>query len=208
MKTKFYVFFIVWMIVGIGGVHAQDLCNNIYVGFSPLGSSRVSFGESDKDTNLRFDYKSCWNVNLSKEGMMKGFGYLTELTYGMGKFDKIKIEDNYSNDLAAMASQADDIWTVSGAIYGGQVFNQGKRVQFPLYAGVGVDYINGGIIHNIMPFVGVKLRIKVYFTNSIGMWVGGNYNIDFVGAKSFNDNNYSMKASRPFLDAGVVFSIN
>ena len=206
MKNRLFAIVIALMSVSIG-VHAQDLCNNIYLGFSPLGSSSISFGESDKDTNLKFNYKSCWNASLSKEGIMMGFGYLVELSYGMGKLDKVKIEESPSADIEAMAYQADDIWNVSGAVYGGQVFNKGKRVQFPLYLGVGVDYTKGGIIHNIMPFLGVKLRVKAYITNSIGLWVGGNYNLDFIGTKSFNDNTYTMRASRPFLDAGIVFSI-
>lgn len=206
MKNRLFAIVIALMSVSIG-VHAQDMCNNIYLGFSPLGGSIISFGESDDDVDLKFNYKSCWNATLSKEGIMMGFGYLVELSYGRGKLDKVKIEEDPSADLKAIAHQADDIWNVSGAVYGGQVFNKGKRVQFPLYLGVGVDYTKGGIVHNTMPFVGAKLRVKGYITNSIGLWVGGNFNYDFTGKKSFNDDTYSMKAVRYYLDAGIVFSI-
>ena len=180
----------------------EDGEKTIYVGFAPYGMTSIKLSPESNDESIKYKYKSYWNVNISKEGKLGGFGGMVELLFGKAKLDKIKIPD--ATPAFDYLTNVEDIYMVDASVYGGQVFNQGRRFQFPLYMGGGVGYMNGNPFHHLTGHLAFKFRTNIYITERIGVYCGANYKVGFGGSGKLG----AMMPQTFFVDAGLVISFD
>ena len=166
----------------------------------------VHGGDSRHDDNeMIIDYPNSLNFSFTSEFIVKKYASVWEFSFGRFKLDSVT--NDYYYDLSEdMSSKADNLWNFAWTYYGGHVFHQYHRWQFPVYAGVGCQYLNGGLIHNFIPHVALKLRIKCYITNELGIFMGANGYIGLYGLKDYQDIEFRLNNGRAFLDFGIVYS--
>lgn len=180
-------------------VNAQN-ANSLYIGVSPFGGESIKLKNKDNNTEFNYKYKSYFNASIAKEGQAFGFGHLIELAYSKAKFDEVEIK----NSSKILPFAGEDIYSIGGALYGGQSLNSGHRFQVPIYGGFGADYINGGPFHHVTVFLGFKLRLKYYFTEKFGIYAGGAYKLGLGKSSEKGD----LTPQSYFCDAGIVISLN
>ncbi|MBR4238788.1 MAG: DUF2715 domain-containing protein [Prevotella sp.] len=206
MKTNFFVI-IIALLFASAGVKAQNKARSITFGFSPIGYNHVNINLDDE--KYKYDYKSYWNANIGYEKQFKGVVSLTEFTYSHATFDKYDLTgtSEWFNP-----AQTEDLTTMSITTYAGKTINPNKRIQFPVYIGIGGEYLNGGPMHNLAIDLALKARVKFYFTNSIGIYVGATGKVGY-GMKSASEKSasskeyYSVIPSMLMLDAGMVITL-
>jgi len=188
---------------------AQDKATSLNLGFSPFGIERININYGDE--KYKYDYKSYWNANIGLEKQFKGAVSLTEISYAQAKFDKYDLTNPSTKWFNP--AQEDDIFIAAFTQYIGKTINPNKRVQFPLYIGIGGEYISGGQLHNITGNLAAKARFKFYITNNIGIYAGVTGKVGYGMKAAHDDNDKSSKEYYdviPFTfaaDAGLVIGL-
>ena len=189
--------------------NAQEKATSINLGFAPFGYIHENI--KLKDEKYKYDYKSYWSAVVGIENQLKGVVSLTELTYSKAKFDKhdLKGDSEWFNP-----RQSEDIQDFTLIQYFGKTINPNKRIQFPVYLGIGGEYILGGPLHNLAIDGAVKARVKFYITNNIGIYAGGTARYGYGIKKANNDTStkssdkdYSIGSIVWHVDAGVVIGL-
>lgn len=189
--------------------NAQKKATSINFGFAPYGYIHENI--KLKDEKYKYDYKSYWSAVFGVEKQFKGVVSLTEISYARGKFDKydLKGESVWFNP-----NQSEDIQDFTLIEYFGKTINPNKRIQFPVYIGIGGEYILGGPLHNLALDGAVKARVKFYVTDNIGIYAGGNARYGW-GMKKANNDTSSISSDKDYsigsivwhIDAGVVIGL-
>ena len=206
MKAKFLAIAMACLAVCTAS-RAQQKVGSLIVGYSPVGYIHESVSLDDE--KYKYDYKSYMNVSLGYERQFKGAVTLSELTYARGKFDEY---DLTGTSQWFNPAQQKDIFSVVFTQYFGTTINANKRVQFPVYFGIGGNYINGGPFHNLTIDGAAKFRVKFYFSGNFGIYAGITGRIGW-GAKSAseessnNSNSYNIVNTSWAADAGIVIGI-
>lgn len=160
------------MLLGVyGGASAQ--VTNIDVGFAPYDWSTLTLeGPSGNDAKLEYMYETM-SFSLAREVMLDGVPLLAELRYTTGKsfdYDEINPSPLFTPNTEDHSMYAVTVLTMSGT-----TLNKKKRLQFPLYIGIGGEYVRAEkVCHNLAFVVAAKARMKFYFTNSVSAFVGFN----------------------------------
>lgn len=191
MRTKFFAIALMFVCIG---AKAQEKSSSITIGFAPMGSTSVEI--SDDNNDFSYDYKSYWNASIGYEKQLKGVVSLTELTYAHAKSDIKSWPDA-------------DLTSVTLMTYAGKTFNRNKRLQIPVYIGLGGEYLHGGPVHNLAFDLGLKARLKIYITNNIAVYGGVTGRLG-LGTKSKDDSSdefYTLSPRMWAIDCGLVFGI-
>lgn len=189
-------------------VNAQRT-TSITLGVSPYGYAK-SAAYWDKDNDFTYFYKPTIGANICIESQRKGLASLTEISYYQGDFDKWEIDGmTMSYD---MLQKEDFMQMALTQYWGGNLFGKNRRVQMPLYFGLGCGYVQGGPIHNVTGDVAAKLRLKFYISNHFGIYAGGTGRIG-IGMKNdkainSNDKDKHMVVGNLLCtaDAGIIIS--
>lgn len=186
---------------------AQNKARSLTIGFGPVGYNHVNISLDPE--KYKYDYKSYWNASIGYEKQFKGIVSLTEVSYSHAAFDDYELKGNseWFNPY-----QKDDLTSISVTTYAGKTINPNKRVQFPVYIGIGGEYLSGGPLHNLTIDLALKARMKFYFTDKIGIYVGvtgrAGYGMKKASeSSSSSSSSYSVVPLMLALDAGLVFSI-
>ena len=180
---------------------------SLTVGVSPVGSIHANISLDNEE--YKYNYESYWNVNLGYEGQFHGHVTLTEVTYAKAKFESYELT---GNSQWFNPAQQEDVTDIALTTYYGRTIFPGKRVQLPLYIGIGGEYIKGGPLHNLAFDVAAKARLKFYISNSFGIYAGATGRWGF-GAKSASEKSssstkmYSVIPSTLAFDAGIIISL-
>lgn len=138
-----------------------------------------------------------------------------EIGYARYSFDEYDL--NYGNlrdnEMPSFNPKVtDDLNVFSFMGYWGTSLNSQKRLQFPMLAGVGVDYFSNALAHNFAICIGAKARVKFYITDNIALFAGANLK-GGLGARKYgneekysSDVSYNMYALNFNLDAGLYFN--
>ena len=180
----------------------KDGYNTLYVGYAPYGFTTISSSPKSSDESIKYKYKSYWNVNICKEGKLRGFGTMVEVLFSKAKFNEIVNPEAAS--AVNLPTEADDLYVFDASFYGGQVFNKGRRVQFPLYGGAGIDYVKGSPFHHLTGHIGFKFRTNIYITEKFGIYCGANYKIGIGGSSKLG----TLIPQNFYVDAGLVISFD
>ena len=186
---------------------AQDKTTSINIGFAPFGY--IHEGIVLKDEKYKYDYKSYYNASIGIEKQFKGATSLSEFKYAAAKFDKY---DLVGNSKWFNPFQTEDIFAVSFTQYIGKTINPNKRIQFPIYIGVGGGYLKGGPFHNFTIDGAVKARVKFFITNHIGIYAGGTARYGWGAKKASekdekNGDMYSINNTQWSVDAGLTIGL-
>lgn len=185
---------------------AKAQIRNLSLGYAPLGYNHVNISLDDEE--YKYDYKSYWNANLGYERQFKGMVTLFELGYSKATFDKYDLDGKSEWFEPA---QTADLTTMSFMAFAGKTINAQKRIQLPLYFGIGGDYIHGGPMHNLTFDFGLKARLKFYITDKIGIFGGATGRLGFGSKKASEDSKssryYTIGTTTWYVDAGLVFAI-
>ena len=197
---KFFAIIIALLSISINA-NAQEKATSINIGFAPFGSiqERISL----KDEKYKYNYKSYWSAVAGLEKQFKGVTSMTEITYSSAKFDKY--------DLKGVPEQfnpyqTEDIQDFTLIQYVGKTINPNKRIQFPLYVGIGGEYILGGPFHNLAFDGAAKARVKFFITNNIGVYAGGNFRYGF-GMKKADDDKSSLSNTTDYSIGSIVWNV-
>lgn len=168
-----------WTIVLLGvctSVSAQSSVKSIAVSFSPFGITNSQIGGGD----WKYKFKSIMAESFSFEVQSKGLTSLTELSCAHGKFDDYEI--NRTTDIFN-PYDTQNFLQASFTQYVGYTINHNKRLQFPIYLGLGGSYVKGGAIHNFSFDLAAKVRIKFYISNRFGIFAGATGRYGFGSRK-------------------------
>ena len=208
MKTKIAMLSIAMLAICFLA-KAQEKVSSLTIGYAPLGYTHVNISLDDE--KYKYDYKSYWNATIGYEKQFKGAVSLTEVTYAQASFDKYDLSgtSKWFNP-----AQSEDIYSLSVTTYVGKTINPNKRIQFPLYIGIGGDYLNGGPIHNLAIDLAAKARIKFYITSGFGIYVGatgrygwGSKRASESKSSGSSSKSYSVVPSQWAVDAGLVIGL-
>ncbi len=211
-RTTFIAIILVGTFFKATAQQGMRLSYNLCVGVTPYGYTQ-SWVEKFKD--FKYNYKPVIGGNIGLEIQRNGVIFLTEMAFSHASFDNYNLIQNYTFYEFNPAKTSDFL---NGTLtqYLGWTFNKNKRIQFPVYAGLGGGYVKGGALHNFTFDVAAKIRAKFYITNRFGCYVGvtGRY-----GFGSFQDVNpmYSYTNSDIYThslgnlmvttDAGLIFNL-
>ena len=171
---------------------AREKSLSLLVGVDPcLGnlSTKIKMG----DEKHKINYNAGFGVLFDIEKQLNGAVSLSEFRYGKWKCDECKPYDGTS--LFPIPATCDDVNSFSFMQYGGKTIFPKKRVQIPLYIGIGLDYLRGAPYHNLFFDFGAKARIKFYITSKFGLFAGADYTFGYgsssrdlpeKSSKSFN----------------------
>lgn len=189
--------------------NAQQKATSINIGFAPVGS--ISETIKLKDEKYKYDYKSYWSAVVGLETQLKGVTSLTELTFAQAKFDEYDLKGTPRKFNPYQTENIQDFALVQ---YFGTTINANQRAQFPIYIGIGGEYLSGGPFHNLAVLGALKARVKYYITDNIGIYAGGNVRYG-LGVKKASDDKSSISSDKDYsigslvwhIDAGVVISL-
>ena len=191
-------------------IQADDLKQrSLYVGFSPFGGTSITLSPKNGNAQLKYKFNSYWNCNILYENKAGKYGYtILGLSFGHAKLDKIEIAEGAESLIDAVhmrdLKQGDGLTTLSANINYGLMSGK-KRFQIAVFPGIGIDYLKGSSFNNVAFYLGGLARLKFYFTNDIGMYVGGNARWGW-GSRKIDEENYKLNVKTMYLDAGMVFS--
>ena len=182
---------------------------SITLGVSPLGyaQSRLYL---DKEHDFQYNYKAILGANICFEKQFRGIASLTEISYAQADFDNYKFKgETMSLDVNKFEKLMDVALT---QYWGGTLVGKNKRVQLPMYFGIGAEYVKGGALKNVCFDLAAKLRLKIYISGNIGIYVGGTARAG-VGLKTdksvdenVKDEHYAAINLLCTPDAGLVIS--
>lgn len=189
---------------------SKEKNKSIYLGVSPfVGSFKSKLGMDGE--KYIYKYTNYMNYSLGFERQwQKGTTALFELNYTGAKYDDMTNKNNTVSEYFNSNAQK-DLMNIAYMMYYGYTINKGKRFQMPIYMGLGLDYTNGaGCVHNLGIGYGMKLRMKFYFCQNFGMFIGGQLRGDWGAKKGSmsgdSKSGYTMFNPNMYADLGLMFS--
>lgn len=167
------LFLFVFLCFGVMSLSAQDKkgrATSIIASFSPYtgGYMKMSLEDSKVD-KAKYFYKSGFGGSLSLEKQFGGHISETEVSFLTKTFDYSEIDEHFT--IAPPTFEDLSVYSLT-QYYGFTLFGRNKRVQLPVYVGVGGSYIHGTPIHNLFFDLAAKARLKFYISNKFGIFVG------------------------------------
>lgn len=184
--------------------------NNFQISFIPYGIESAKMGgfnsKGEKD-HAKLTYKSVIGGTIGKEFNLGTYASLLEASFLHAKADKYE----YNGNTRDPEGRFNDLTTVSVMYYVGRTILPKKRVQIPIYIGLGGEVLQGYPFHHLMCDFGAKARIKFYFTNHIGIFAGatGKWGFGYsgLGEKGSESSTVSHNHLSVNFDAGLTFEL-
>lgn len=184
--------------------------SSISIGVSPYGFNDVRF--TSGNGKCEFKYTKQLAANLAYEWQKSSFSMLVEADMSKSslKLDGIKkISDNFSDKMIKGLLDK-DLYTYSADIYFGYVLFAKKRVQLPLYVGIGGSWMHHDDLYDLGTVnFAAKARVKFYFAYKWAIYAGATYKYGLMipgKNHSYINDSDSPHYGALTLDAGVVFS--
>ncbi len=175
--------------------HSTDFGARSYnLGVTLSGKESIAVSADNKLGT--YYYKPLQGLQVSRENMLDGSTYLTELTLGRSVFKELVKEPEYES----YKFETGNLFNIGLGFYYGYTINKGKRFQVPLYLGGSLDYFRGGWFKNLSLDLGFKLRAKFYLTDQIGLFAGFNPSMGFSAGKQ------TRQRIKQYAEVGIIFS--
>ena len=202
---------------------ASDKTTNIMIGAVPtLARLKTTIRSEAKGAETdRFKYDKEWGITLGIERVNNGFVVLPEFRYFHGNLKTAKIMPTSTFRYSASETptldynyKLKDINEFGYMQWLGYSINSRHRVQVPLMMGIGLDWMQGAPMKNLFLVYGVKARIKIYFSQKVGMYFGGAYEAGYstsergtVEDKKDKANEFKLHKRNLLTEAGLTFTL-
>lgn len=201
-KFPFILTLCVLLITGFSAGAQEKLkrAPSVTLGYLPMTTYTMDLAR--RSGNIMFDYyKADINVSLGYERQRKGVITLMEFSYTKlnnrnftdDRDTKPNAKGEIPRDLDAFHPEnqesLQEFVFLAGA---GITINRQRRIQFPIYFCAGPGYVLGQDIHNLTANLGLKARVKLYITDSIGLY-GGYAGHAALGLKTEQDEGYKAE---------------
>lgn len=146
--------------------------HGVTISYIPFGKSWVYLDDEpfikESDMELTYEFKNLSGFQIGYEFVDQGFDFISEFSYCKGTFSKAWVKGNYN------PYKYNDYKDYEFTQYCGYTINHKKRIQFPIYLGLGVGLASGGcesqLAFNVL--CGIRTRIKFFLTNRLGVFAG------------------------------------
>lgn len=168
-------------------------------GYAPYGEMSIKMDKGD-ETQETYKSESCYRAHFFYERMENGISSLWEAGYTTAQV-KSDAQSAFSTPL-----QTVNLYSLHYNL--GITINKKRRLQFPLYAGIGAEYFSGEFKEDLLFSGTLKARVKFYISNTLGLYCGATYIGGITGEDEDNeDGNVKMKNHRYCAEFGIVFSL-
>ena len=188
--------------------NAQEKSLSVVVGVNPgIGKLSTSIYK-DKNEDHDINYKMGFGLSVDIEKQLSGVISLSEFRYGKWNFDNMKMSTETPQ--FPMPAKCDDITSYSFMQYAGKTIFPNKRLQIPLYIGIGADYLSGAPYHNIFLDLGVKARVKFYILDTVGIFAGADWTYGYglssrgMPQSDTHKEYLTLSFTRPYVDLGAT----
>lgn len=160
------------------------------------GQERIRLAQS-KGEEYSEDNRFCpvYGGSIFCEKIWSGVNLLFEGSYSTGKLSEhvkgIMESPSYSS--------------ISAMVFPGYTIRAKKRFQIPVYIGVGYNHIKTDLLNTGQIAFGAKLRMKLYVSNSVGIFIGGNWKGGYGTYKS--GSNYNVYTRELSAECGLLVSL-
>ena len=182
---------------------------NIGVGAYIGGNEKLTISKPDNKETIdlyKNTYTPTYGAELFYEVNVDNLSVMFDLSYATGKISSIEKNAQYS--YAPYENKTfPDFKSYSLASYMGHTFFPNKRFQIPVYLGLGYDRITSGPSNRYMFFWGAKARLKLYITDTIGLYIGGNWKSGSVVAKDDYIGKIAYASKRAEIEIGLTFML-
>lgn len=153
---------------------------SITLGYAPMTTYTMDLARRAGNIRYKFDPAEI-HASFGYERQRKGVIALLEVSYAKTNVKSFEDERSDQPDgygvvprdcdafKADQFTSLQEVTLLAGA--GITLFRQ-HRIQLPIYFCAGPGYVMGHDIHNVTANLGGKARMKIYLTNSIGIWGG------------------------------------
>lgn len=156
---------------------------NWTIGLSPIGTQNLVLNFKDPSDKFFYDYRTTVGFSLSVESLFEDG--IIEISHFRGTLT----DSRHEGDKLYMKNEPGSIRATSLMRYWGKVFNDGNRIQFPVYAGAGFGKIKAADINTLSLELGAKAGAKFYITNTVGAFSNAGFRADF-GREHYNSESY------------------
>jgi hypothetical protein len=194
----------------------KDKTTNLLIGFTPMAaktmtSIKYNAKGAPKD---EFTYNKEFGITIGIERVINGMIVLPELRYFRGSFKKASLPSlGYAMPYPFPYTEYDDLNDFGFMQWLGVTIGAKKRVQVPLMVGIGLDYLKGAPMNNLFFNYGAKARVKIYFTNKVGMFLGGAYEGGMshsnrgIPSGADSDDKFNLKRKVPYGEVGLTVTL-
>ena len=145
----------------------QDQSRNIFIGVAPVASGNI---DANLDgTICRLNYKPMYGASVGREILGNGRGVLFEAYYSRGKYDNLTVVEGDATGLSIPETDASMLGANGYWVY---TINANKRLQLPLYGGIGLGFVHNASFSGLNFNLGAKARVKFYFLDGFGIFAG------------------------------------
>ena len=158
------------------------------------GKERIRLAQSEDEYAEDNIFCPVHGASIFYEKILSGTNMLFEGSYSKGKL---------SENVTGLMESA--YTSVSAMVYPGWTIRANKRLQIPVYVGVGYNHITTDLLKTGQIAFGAKLRMKLYVSDAVGIFVGGNWKSGYGTYKS--GINYDVYTRDLSAECGFIVSL-
>ncbi len=198
MKRLLFITFLLMATSSFTSIFA----GNWTLGLTPVGGQSLKLSFDDPKEIFTYNFRTTVGISIAVESIFQNG--IIEFSHYRG----ILTSSSHEGDKLYMKNEDDHIRVTSFMRYWGKVFNDGKRIQFPIYAGAGVGNIKSGNVHTLSLEVGAKGGAKFYVSNTVGVFSNAGFHAGFAGekynAETYGDLSSSISRRDFYVELGVA----
>lgn len=150
-------------------------------------------------------YTPMFGGTVFYEAILSGVTHMWEASYLVGQLNSVQQGEYQLEDWNP--STFNSLKTASIYYYSGITFLSGRRLQIPVYLGVGANYNMADPIKGFTFNLAAKARVKFYFTDRIGIYAGVGWKGGLGTQKYSSDMKLGIRQKMLYAEAGITFSL-
>ena len=150
-------------------------------------------------------YTPMYGGTVFYEAILSGVTHMWEASYLVGQLNSVQQGKYQLEDWNP--STFNSLKTASIYYYSGITFLSGRRLQIPVYLGVGANYNMADTIKGFTFNLAAKARAKFYFTDRIGIYAGVGWKGGLGTQKYSSDMKLGIRQKMLYAEAGITFSL-
>ena len=208
VKMKKILSLLLFVVFGTSAI-AQNT-NNLGFGVAPVGGAYLNFSNNESTNSNNYfnlEYTSLFNAHLFYEKQHSGLCSLYEFSYTSAKLAYTQFGGQSIADWTDQISGS--LKSYNFMMYAGSTINRNHRLQIPIYFGIGGDYVSLTPYDKFFVDFGLKARMKFYVTNTVSIYIGGDWKGGLSLAKSSDKADKSdilVWMNKLSAEAGLTFS--